>query len=259
MNKNRFPMILLFGSVILILGLLLAKPCYYLYREAEYHWGDPSSASVLVHNYAKASGVPYGSYPKELIELLERSPETEAFVLGYPERDSHTPDISAYSRDTVPLFLQWDPMWGYAHYGSSYLAITGCGPTCLAMAGYYLTGDLTMTPDRIAAFAENNGYYADGYGSSWTLISEGALELGLKVQELPLVKKKMMDALEDGSLIILALGKGDFTTQGHYILLTGIKNGSFTINDPNSRTHSDRLWSYEELEHQIRNIWAIAS
>jgi hypothetical protein len=51
----------------------------------------------------------------------------------------------------VPLFLQWDKRWGYERYGSDYLAITGCGPTCLAMAGYYLTGDASFDPALVAA------------------------------------------------------------------------------------------------------------
>ena len=35
-------------------------------------------------------------------------------------------DLSGMGRETVPLFLQWDPMWGYEDYGSSCIAVTGC-------------------------------------------------------------------------------------------------------------------------------------
>ena len=158
---------------------------------------------------------------------------------------------------TVPLLLQWDRRWGYDEYGSDYLAITGCGPTCLAMAGIYLTGNPELRPDRIAGFAQRNGYYAAGYGSSWTLISQGAFDLGMTATELPLVKKKITDALEQGNPVILAMGPGDFTTTGHYILLTAVEDGAFRVNDPNSIVNSSRLWTYEELESQIRNIWAM--
>ena len=137
------------------------------------------------------------------------------------------------------------------------MAITGCGPTCLAMVGYYLTGDDWYTPENVAGFAWEGGYYAPGYGSSWTLISEGAGKLGLTATELPLVKKKMTDALEAGNPVILALGKGDFTSTGHYIVLTGVEEEGFRVNDPNSRERSEQLWTYEQLEKQIRNIWAV--
>ena len=126
------------------------------------------------------------------------------------------------------------------------------------MAGYYLTGDEGFNPKAMADFAAENGYYASGYGSSWTLISEGAGKLGLTVKELPLVKGKMVDAVEAGHPVILALGKGDFTSSGHYIVLTGWVDGAFTVNDPNSRVRSGKQWTYEELEGQIRNIWEIS-
>ena len=115
-----------------------------------------------------------------------------------------------------------------------------------------------MNPLALAKFAEDNGYYAKGYGSSWTLISEGAGKQGLTATELPLVKQKIIDALEAGCPVILAMGKGDFTTTGHYIVLIGWDGEAFTVNDPNSRIRSGQLWTYEQLESQIRNIWAIS-
>ena len=257
-TKTRTPYgVFLMILAALILPLLLIKPGYYLYRELEYKYGDPSEAEQLVHAYADLADIPYGAYPKDLIALLETSPEAKDFVLDYPVREDLSPDLSGYDRTSVPLFLQWDPMWGYEKYGSSYLAVTGCGPTCLAMAGFYLTGSEDMNPLTIAEFAENNGYYAAGYGSSWTLISEGAEKLGLTAKELPLVKKKITDALDAGNPVILALGKGDFTTAGHYIVLTSWNGEAFTVNDPNSKVRSGQLWTYEQLEDQIRNIWAI--
>lgn len=256
--KTKKPLkFMLAALLVLLIALLGLKPGYYLFRELEYRFGEPTPAERAVHAYAEEMGISYGRYPKDLIELLDGNPETKDFVLNYPFRKDISLELSAYKEDTVPLFLQWDPMWGYEEYGSSYLAVTGCGPTCLAMVGYSLTGDEGMNPLTIAEYAEKNGYYAPGYGSSWTLISEGAEKLGLTARELPLVKKKMVDALEAGTPIILAMGKGDFTTTGHYIVLTGWTGEAFRVNDPNSRENSQTLWTYEQLEGQIRNIWAI--
>ena len=258
-TKTRTPYgVLLVILAALILPLFCVKPGYYLYREMEYQYGNPTEEEQMVHAYAQLKDIPYGKYPKDLIALLETSPEARDLVLDYPVRQDMEVDLSAYDRDTVPLFLQWDPMWGYEKYGGKMMAITGCGPTCLAMAGYYLTGEASMNPLTVAEFAEKNGYYARGYGSSWTLISQGAQQLGLHAQELPLVKKKIVTALEEGKPIILAMGEGDFTTSGHYIVLTGWSGDAFRVNDPNSLENSQKLWTYEELEHQIRNIWAIS-
>ena len=259
-TKTRLPWkaVILILTAVLILAALCVKPGYYLYRELEYKFGYPTQSEKLVYAYAQTAGIPYGAYPKDLIALLETAPEARCFVLDYPVREETAVDLSGYDRKTVPLFLQWDKMWGYEDYGSSYLAVTGCGPTCLAMAGYYLTGHESMNPLSLAEFAEANGYYAKGYGSSWTLISEGAGKLGLTATELPLVKKKITNAVEAGNPVILAMGRGDFTSTGHYIVLTGVEDGAFRVNDPNSLENSKQLWTYEQLEKQIRNIWAIS-
>ena len=251
--------LLLCVAIVLLAALLLAKLIWYAWQDISFYWSPRTETELFVKAYAEEHGLSIGEYPDSLIQLLERNPETETFVLEYPFRQEQEADLTAYAlSETVPLFLQWDPMWGYEKYGSDVLGITGCGPTCLAMVGYYLTGDTQMTPDNIASFARKNGYYASGYGSSWTLISEGAEKLGLSARELPLVKKKMVDALEAGNPIILALGPGDFTATGHYIVLTAWEEGAFRVNDPNSRLRSQELWTYEQLESQIRNIWAIS-
>ena len=49
---------------------------------------------------------------------------------------------------------------------------------------------------------------------------------------------------------------GDFTTTGHFIVITGLKDGKFIIKDPNSKERSNQLWDYQILEHQISNLWA---
>ena len=258
-TKKKWPVrLILILEVLLLAAVVLAKPAWYAWCDISFYWTDRTETELLVKAYAEDHDLSIAQYPKSLIQLLERNPETETFVLEYPLRQETAVDLFAYEdSESVPLFLQWDPMWGYEKYGSDFLAITGCGPTCLAMVGYYLTEDPNMTPDKIAAFAEKEGYYASGYGSSWTLISEGTEDLGLSATELPLVKKKMVDALEAGNPIILALGPGDFTSSGHYIVLTSWTGEAFRVNDPNSRANSNRLWTYEELETQIRNIWTI--
>ena len=258
--KTKKSLIVLFALLsVLLIALLGIKPMYNLYRDVSFYWEERSQEEQEIKAYAEEQDISYGEYPYDIIELYEHNPETREFVLNYPFREDMDVDLSAYENSaTVPLFLQWDPMWGYEDYGSSCIAVTGCGPTCLAMVGYYLTGDENMTPEEVAKFAQRNGYYESGYGSSWTLISEGGEKLGLTVTELPLVEKKMTDALEAGTPIILAMGEGDFTSTGHYIVLTSVEDGGFRVNDPNSRINSEKLWTYEELEDQIRNIWAIS-
>ena len=222
--------------------------------------GAYAEADRTIVAFAEENGLSLGDYPEELRELLQRNPETEEFVLHYPlDKDEPVDvDLSGYDRTAgVPLFLQWDRQWGFLDYGSKPAALTACGPTCLSMAAYYLTGDAAFSPDRMMEFAEKNGYYSPGSGSSWTLISEGAVKLGFDVTEIPLVKSRIFDNLEVHNPIICAMGKGDFTTSGHYIVLVGTEDGKIRLNDPNSYANSQKLWTYEEMESQFRNLWVI--
>ena len=260
MRKTRWGLILILLLLLMTLGaLLFGDSLARLYRDLTFSWSDATEAERLVKTFADENGISYGAYPESLIELLERNPETESFVLEYPLYEAEDYDLSDTDRTQgVPLLMQWDRRWGYEKYGSDMIAITGCGPTCVAMVGYYLTGDgQTFDPAAVAAFSEKNGYYASGYGSSWTLISEGAVKLGLDVTEIPLVEKRMKDNLEVGNPIICAMGAGDFTSSGHYIVIVGLEDGKFVVNDPNSRENSEKLWSYEQIQGQIRNLWVI--
>jgi len=184
-------------------------------------------------------------------------PEQDVPVSVYLPENSYDIDLSEHlGSDTVPLFMQWDERWNYTIYGSNVMGVTGCGPTCLSMVLVHLLQDASYTPCYVADFAEENGYYVDGSGSKWTLISEGGEALGLDITELPLDENRMKKNLEMGNPIICIMGPGDFTTTGHYIVLRGIKDDKFIVNDPNSKANSERLWSYEEIKGQIKNLWA---
>ena len=222
--------------------------------------GTYGEADRTIAAFCETNELKLSDYPEELRALLERNPETEDFVLHYPlEKDRRAEaDLSAYDRsEGVPLFLQWDRQWGYLEYGSSVAGLTGCGPVCLSMAAYYLTGDDAFAPGEMIEFAKKGGYYSPGSGSSWTLISEGAVKLGFDVTEIPLVKKRILDNLEVGNPIICAMGKGDFTTSGHFIVLVEEVDGLIRVNDPNSIENSGKLWKFEDIESQFRNLWVI--
>ena len=136
----------------------------------------------------------------------------------------------------IPLFIQWDERWGYKTYGDDFLAVTGCGPTALSMVCVGLTGNLNMNPYAVAKMAQADGYYVNGSGSSWNMMTGLAGDLGLSAKELGLDADTIRSKLRDGHPIICIMGPGDFTSTGHFIVLTGVKsNGDVTVNDPNSR------------------------
>lgn len=200
----------------------------------------------------------YQDYPEDLLKMLSRNPDMLEFVLGYPEKQGQVfaDTVGEVRPGEIPLLLQYDPRWGYGAYGASSVVVSGCGPACLSMVAAGLTGDTTITPYAVAQYADQEGYYVFGAGTAWNLMSRGASHFGVVGEELPLMKSKIEDALEEGRPVICVVGPGDFTTSGHFIVLTGMRDGQFTVNDPNSTRRSQQLWDYETLEPQISNLWA---
>lgn len=198
-------------------------------------------------------------YPESLISLVERNPETKDFVLDYPKyKGLQEIDLSKeVTQGEIPHFLQWDKRWGYETYGSDFLAVTGCGPTCLSMVTCGLTGDTQWNPYEVAKMAEDNGYYVDGSGSSWELMSSGAEKIGLTVSAVSFDEEHIRAALESGQPIICVMGPGDFTDAGHFLVLTGVdKNGDIILRDPNSLERTKQHWDLQKLMNQMKNLWA---
>ena len=197
-------------------------------------------------------------YPEDLLKMLSRNLDMLDFVLEYPEKQGQVfaDTIGEVEAGEIPLLLQYDQRWGYGDYGASSVVVSGCGPACLSMVAAGLTGDDTITPYAVAQYADQEGYYVFGAGTAWSLMSRGASRFGVEGEELPLMKSRMESALEEGRPIICVVGPGDFTTSGHFIVITWMRDGQFTVNDPNSTQRSNMLWDYETLEPQISNLWA---
>lgn len=196
-------------------------------------------------------------YPQMLLVALANNPDMIDFVKGYLTEE---PTVKGGITDEemqkqFPLFLQWDRRWGYVPYGDDDIAQSGCGPTCLSMVVVALTRDILATPDKVAAYAAENGYYQPNVGTAWSLMTEGAGQFGVRGEELILNKGKVFDVLENGNPVICSVRSGNFTAAGHFIVLVGVRNGKLIVNDPNSTIRSSMLWDYEEIERQISNLW----
>lgn len=197
----------------------------------------------------------YDKYPEQLLDMLSRNIEMLDYVLDFSKQKGKVSNdyIENFS-DGIPLLLQWDKRWGYGQYGENYIAISGCGPTSLAMVIVGLTHDLSITPYKVSQYSEKKGYYINGSGTSWNLMTDVSV-WGIKSREISLSKSTIFNALQNNHPIICSMRKGDFTTTGHFIVLVGIENGKIKVNDPNSKSRSNTLWSYDRLQGQIKNLW----
>lgn len=210
------------------------------------------------------------AYPDWLLDYFITHKEAVDWVVDYPEYAGKTEEeIEAaamtdadpeeyFEQNGIPLYLQWDKTWGYAPYGSGVIAVDGCGPTCLAMVVTGLTGDATMTPKKVADFSMQNGFFAEGAGTSWSLMDEGARKLGVRSRQMETwTAGAVINELKAGHPMICSMGPGDFTEQGHFIVLCGISDdGKVILNDPNSRVNSRKEWDVQELLDQMKAMWS---
>lgn len=196
-------------------------------------------------------------YPKTMLEALEKNPEIQDFVKNYPDSE---PVVQGGISDEEkaaehPLFLQWDARWGYVSYGDDNIGLSGCGPACLSMVIFSLTRNESATPDAIAGYSMNMGYYEYGAGTSWNLMTDAAAQYGVMAEGLALSEGIMKEHLDNGHMIICSMGPGDFTTTGHFIVIYGYDQDGFLVNDPYSRIRSNKTWDYDTISGQIRGMW----
>ena len=201
------------------------------------------------------------AYPQQLLEALANNPEMAGFAADFLEKKGTVTGgglTEEEKAEKFPLFLQWDPRWGYASYGDdSVVGLSGCGPTALSMALWYLTGNEDLTPDKLADYSMKHGYYISGTGTAWLLMENVPPHYGIGVEQPEASEWVLDEALAGGSIVICSMGPGDFTVGGHFIVLYGRSEDGYLLNDPNCVARSRRAWTWGELEDQIKHIWVL--
>lgn len=200
----------------------------------------------------------HSMYPDNMLKALANNPEMADFVINSlnPDKSRGKAEFTALEKSQdYPLFLQWDPRWGYEEYGDDNIGLSGCGPTCVSMAMYYLLRDNSVTPKTVAEYSMDNGYYVAGTGTAWALLKEFPLDYGISVEEPSVSERVMKDALDRGGVIICSMSEGDFTAGGHFVVIYGYDAKGFLINDSNCVSRSKKKWDFSRLEWQIKHMW----
>lgn len=242
-----------------------ALPNYY---EKKYMVGSPAHYSMeeiqtrlknLAERYPEFQTIydHMDQYPEALLNNLCCNPNMLDFALGYQENyDTTSGTLEASELDGIPLFIQWDKRWGYDAYGNDVIGLSGCGPTCLSMIVIGLTKNQEATPDKLADYATEHGYYEQNSGTKWSFMDEVAAVYGVQGYYIYLSKDNMQEELSQGHPLVCAMRSGDFTSQGHFIVIAGMEGDKFLVHDPNSIERSQQLWDYDTLQYQISAIWA---
>ena len=215
--------------------------------------------AVVIFGQRVMRGIAFDDIPKEISELAQKNPEAAGFADNYnlyKDRDFDIDVSKEMSDGGIPLFIQWDKRWGYRSYGENYIGVAGCGPTSIAMVACGLTGDETINPYVVSKYANDNGYYTYGVGTSWSLMTEGAKHYGINGTEGTISSDYILQNLSEDTPMICSMKPGDFTSSGHFIVLAGIySDGTIIVNDPNSYKNSAEHWDIDTLVDQMKGIW----
>ncbi len=198
----------------------------------------------------------------KLFKLAAHEPAAISFVRNWPDRypqetasGDATPTVE--SGTAVPRLYQWDERWGYTVYSSTTFALTGCCPTALAMVYQALSGDASITPYDMAMMARNNGYETEYDGTDGSFLVHMAGDLGLSCTELSPASTNLRTTLNAGHPLIINVGPGDFTENGHFIVACGLdSNGKVIVNDPYSAERSNQTWDVDVLVSQSKAFYA---
>lgn len=212
----------------------------------------PGEKLTRVREEAEAAG-----YPDEIIKLLSKNPETVDFVENYGKKKDTVPadSIGEVIKGEIPGLIQWDERWGYAAYGTSTIAVSGCGPTCMSMVVSGLTGDDSITPAVVAAYGAEQGYIDEENNTFWQFMGEASQNWGVSCREISVVEAKVAEELQAGHPIICSVGPGDFTKNGHFIVLVGYENGNVKVHDPFSMENTEKTWVYADIVEQFKAMW----
>lgn len=196
---------------------------------------------------------------ERMLDLALAEPSSRAFVAAYPSSDkSSRPYDDEVTRGKIPSLYQWDDHWGAVTYGDGPLAVTGSGPTTLAMAYMGLTGKTDYTPTQIAQQGNKNNYATGDSGSKKELFTKLSDTMGLVANEYQ-PSAETLYGISDSTVFAAELKEGTLTNDAHWVLIVSVdENGSATVYDPSSSLVSSRPWGIAGLASSSDTFIAIS-
>ena len=167
-------------------------------------------------------------------------------------------------------YLQTDPRWRNTDYStngeSTTIGASGCGPTAMAMV-LATWVSRSVTPETECRWALKNGWKCLHSGTYYGYFVPAGKRYGLTVRRLNTVsiygnsKSPCHDearaALDRGDLVIACMGRGNWTSSGHYVLCWQVSGSRIFINDPASTRESRIRGDYALFRQQVKYYWVI--
>ena len=222
--------------------------------------------SAKITAYNKAGG-------KVLQGLVNRrAAEKELFDKPVSSPAVTTPvSTSTTTKIVKPVsYLQTDPKWKNHNYSAKgenkTIGSSGCGVTVAAMVIATLK-DKNVTPVTTAEWSMAHGYKALNQGTYYTYFVPQFNQYGIKCKQLntsnlygkssSTAHTETLNALKNGNWVIAVMGKGHWTSSGHFILLYKYENGYVYINDPASTASTRVKNTWDLFAKQVKYLWTV--
>ena len=173
------------------------------------------------------------------------------------------------SREPI-LYLQTDSKWSDKDYSApgekTTISRAGCGVTCAAMVIASLV-DPSITPADTAAWSLKHGYKALRQGTYYSYFVPQLKRYGINCKQVNASNmyeknaesnyKKIIQALQSGKWIIACMGKGIWTSSGHYVLAWETDGKRVYIKDPASQKSMRMCNDLQLWLSQIKYAWIV--
>ena len=167
-------------------------------------------------------------------------------------------------------YKQNDKRWGdipYAVDGErSTIKSAGCGPTALANVLAAIVSPY-IDPLTLASWARMKNYKVKNSGTSYSFFVSCAAAYGVKVRRINTSNiygkvnspyhAQILAELQAGNWVIACMGKGNWTSSGHYVTVYGFQNGNVYINDPSSAKAGRACNTWELFKSQVKYYWVV--
>jgi hypothetical protein len=129
--------------------------------------------------------------------------------------------------------------------------------------------DPNVTPKTECAWALNHkpSFKALGQGTYYSYFEPAAKRYGLECRQITPgyiygnanspYHEQAKKALDNGDFVIACMGKGTWTSSGHYVLVWGVEGNTVYINDPASTKLIRTRGDYATFKKQVKHYWII--
>ena len=162
-------------------------------------------------------------------------------------------------------YMQTDSKWKKVDYSakgeSTTIGASGCGPTCMAMV-IATWIDPSVTPVTTCKWSLENGYKAKNQGTYYSYFKPQGKVYGINTYQLTPSNiygktdseyhNKAKAEVDKGNFVIACMGKGRWTSSGHFVLWYANDGKNVLLNDPYSKASNRNKANFDYFKSQVK-------